>query len=142
MRATTRLISILVLAVFSFALAARAADDAKNIEATPQAKAYRALLKAVDAGDPEAYKKCMVSAAAKDMDKQAKDMGKSPKEIMGFLKMMAPTDIKLTSLKVDGKKATLTATGKMDKELNKGTIALEMEGDQWKVGQQSWSNAK
>lgn len=142
MRNMTRRASILVLAVFGFALAARGADDAKNIEATPQAKAYRALLKAVDSGDPEAYKKAMVSAAAKDMDKQAKEMGKTNKDMMGLLKMMAPTDIKLTSLKVDGKKATMTATGKMDGEMNKGTIQLEQEGDQWKVGKQSWTNAK
>ena len=142
MRTTTRLASILVLAVFGVSAAAFGADDAKNIEATPQAKAYRALLKTVETGDAEGYKKCMVSAAGKDMDKQAQEMKKSPKEIMGFLKMMAPTDIKLTSLKVDGKKATLTATGKMDGEMNKGTIALEQEGDQWKVGQQSWTNAK
>ena len=142
MRISTRAASILVIALFGFCLAARGADDPKKIEATPQAKAYRALLKAVEAGDAEGYKKCMVSAAAKDMDKQAKDMGKSPKDMMGLLKMMAPTDIKLTSLKVDGKKATLTATGKMDAEMNKGTIELEQEGDQWKVGHQSWTNAK
>jgi hypothetical protein len=142
MRTMTRRTSILVLAVFGFSLAARGADDPKKIEATPQAKAYRALLKTVETGDVDGYKKCMVSAAAKDMDKQAKEMGKTNKDMMGFLKMMAPTDVKLTSLKVDGKKATLTATGKMDGEMNKGTINLEQEGDQWKVGQQSWTNAK
>jgi hypothetical protein len=142
MRTTTRAASILVLTVFGFSLAARGADDPKKIEATAQAKAYRALMKTVDTGDVEGYKKCMVSAAAKDMDKQAKEMKKSPKEIMEFLKMMAPTDVKLTSLKVDGKKATLIATGKMDGEVNKGTIDLELEGDQWKVGKQAWTNAK
>jgi hypothetical protein len=43
---------------------------------------------------------------------------------------------------VDGKKATLEATGKVGDELNKGTIALEQEGEKWKVANQSWTNAK
>ena len=120
----------------------RAADNSKDLEKTPQAKAYRALLKAMDAGDYEAYKKCMVKAAGPEMDKQTKEMGKTPKETLGFLKMMAPTGIKFTSLKVDGKKATLMAEGKVDAELNKGSIELAEEDGQWKVGHQSWSNAK
>jgi uncharacterized membrane protein len=76
------------------------------------------------------------------MDKQAKEMGKSPKEIMGFMAMMTPSDITITSVKVEGKKATLTATGKVDNEMNKGTIEMAEEDGQWKVGHQSWSNAK
>ncbi len=99
-------------------------------------------MKALDAGDYEAYKKCMVAEAGPQMDKQNKEMGKTPKEMMAFMKMMAPTDLKFTSLKVDGKKAILMATGKMDGEVNKGTIELAQEGDQWKVGKQSWTNAK
>jgi hypothetical protein len=55
---------------------------------------------------------------------------------------MTPSDLKFTSLKVEVKKATLEATGKVDKEANKGTIAQEQEDDQWKVANQSWTNAK
>jgi hypothetical protein len=55
---------------------------------------------------------------------------------------MLPSDLKLTGLKVEGKKATMNATGMMDKEVNKGTIQLEEENGQWKVGKQSWTNAK
>lgn len=142
MRTTLRTTATLLLALFSFSLAARGADDPKSLEATPQVKAYRALMKAVDAGDFEAYKKCMMAEAGKEIDKQNKEMGKTGKEMMGFMKMMAATDLKFTSLKVDGKKATLLATGKMGGELNKGTIELAQEGDQWKVGKQSWTNAK
>jgi hypothetical protein len=122
--------------------AAAPAGDTKKFESTPQVKAYRAQLTAMKAGDYEAYKKCMVKEAGPQMDKQAKEMGKSPKDILGFMAMMTPSDITITSVKVEGKKATLTATGKLDGEANKGTIEMAEEDGQWKVGHQSWSNAK
>jgi hypothetical protein len=118
------------------------AADAKNIEATPQAKAYRSLLETVAAGDFEGYKKCMTKEAAAGIDKQTKEMGLDPKKGMELMKAMTPTDLKLTSLKVDGKKATLEATGKVENELNRGTVSLEQEDGQWKVANQSWTNAK
>ncbi len=112
------------------------------METSPQAKVYRALLKAVQAGDFEGYKKCMTKEAAKGIDQQTKEMGLDPKKGMEMMEAMTPTDLKLTSLKVEGKKATLEATGKVDNELNKGTISLEQEDGQWKVANQSWTNAK
>lgn len=141
MRIITRAALVFAL-VLGFSLAARAADKAKDLESTPQGKAYRAQAKAIAAGDYEAYKKSMVAEAGKDMDKQLKEMNKTGKEAMEMLKVMQPTDIKLTDLKVDGKKATLSATGMMEKEVNKGTIELAEENGQWKVGKQSWTNAK
>lgn len=128
--------------LLSLGVSMAAVAGGKDLEATPQAKAYRALLKAIDAGDYEAYKKCMVADAARDIDAQVKQMGKTPKETMGFFKAMEPTDIKFTSLDVKDKKATLTATGKNSGEVNKGTIELAEENGQWKVGKQSWTNAK
>jgi hypothetical protein len=130
--------ALLIGLPLSYALSA----DTGNIEATPQAKAYRALLKAVAAGDYEGYKKCMTKEAAAGIDKQTKEMGLDPKKGMELMKAMTPTDLKLTSVKVDGKKATLEATGKVDKEANRGTVSLEQEDGQWKVANQSWTNAK
>jgi len=141
MRRTITRFTLALSILLGLTIAASAAD-AKKIEETPQAKAYRAQLKAIQAGDYEAYKKSMVAAAGKDMDKQLKDMGKTGKEAMDMLKAMTPSDLKLVDLKVDGKKATLSATGMMDKEMNKGTIELAEEGGAWKVGKQSWTNAK
>ena len=135
-------IGLAVLLSLGVAMATFAAGSGKDFEATPQARAYRALLKAIDAGDYEAYKKCMMADAAKDIDAQVKQMGKTPRETMGFFKVMEPTDIKFTSLDVKGKKATLTATGKSDGEMNKGTIELAEENGLWKIGKQSWTNAK
>ena len=133
--------TLVAMLVFGLCRAA-ASDDAKKFESTPQVKAYRAQLAAMKAGDFEAYKKCMVKEAGPQMEKQAKEMGKSPKEVLSFMAMMTPADITITSVKVEGKKATLTATGKLDNEVNKGPIEMAQEDGQWKVGHQSWSNAK
>jgi hypothetical protein len=139
MRTTHRVYLILAICL-GFVLASASARAAGDAEGTPQGKAYRAALKAVAAGDYDAYRKTLSSATMKQMDEQTK--GKSPKEIMEFVKMMTPTDVKLTSVKVDGKNATLMADAKMDGQAMKGSIALMEEGGQWKVGQPSWSPAK
>ena len=144
MRITNRVALLLVLLAFAFCPLARALAS-NRIEATPQAKAYGVLLKAVAAGDFEGYKKAMTKASAKGINEQIKQSGMDPKKGMEILKAMAPTDLTLTALNVDPKdarKATLEATGKMGGELNHGTIALEQEDGQWKVANQSWTNKK
>jgi hypothetical protein len=118
------------------------AGGGKDLEATPQGKAYHALLKTVETGDYDGYKRAMVAEAAADIDKQTKELGMTPKKAMEFLKALAPSDVKLTDLKVDGKKATLSATGKSGGETNWGTIELAEEHGVWKVGKQSWTNKK
>lgn len=138
----TALRSILALGLLlGFSLAAPAADS-KDFESTPQAKVYRASQKAVADGDYKAYTKCMTSQAVKEIEAETKKLGKTPKDGMELMKMMAPSDVKLTGLKVDGKKAVLSATGKQDKEVMYGSIDLEEENGQWKVGKQSWTNKK
>src|ERR1700720_366898 len=123
MRIAGRVVVLSALLI-GLTLSSALAADAKDVEATPQAKAYRALLKAIAAGDYEGFKKCMTKEAAAGIDKQTKEMGLDPKKGMELMKAMTPTDLKLTSLKVDGKKATPEATGKVDKEVNRGTISL------------------
>jgi hypothetical protein len=135
-----RRIFVLSTVVTALTLSPLLAADTKNFESTPQVKAYRALLKVVDAGDFEGYKKSMTKEAAAGIDKQIKETGMDPKQGMVFLKAMSPTDLKFTSLKVDGKKATLEAVGKVGGEASKGTIAMEEQDGQWKVANQSWSN--
>lgn len=138
-----RIIGRTTLALFLLSLAvAPAFAGGKDLAATPQGKAYRALLKTVDAADYEGYKKAMAAESAKGMDAQTKEMKMSPKQVMLFLKTMAATDVKLTDLKVTGKKATLSATGKSGGEMNYGTIDMAEENGQWKVVKQSWSNKK
>ncbi len=131
----------LVLLFFSLALAPALAGG-KDLESTPQAKAYRALLKTVAAGDYEGYKKAMSAESAKGMDAQVKEMKMQPKQAMLMLKTMAPTDVKFTDLKIVAKKATLSATGKSGGEVNYGSIEMAEESGQWKTVKQSWSNKK
>ena len=142
MRIANRVTGLLVLLAFTLASPARGAGAGKDLSTTPQVKAYQALLKAVQAGDFEGYKKSMTKEAGAGIDKQTNEMGLDPKKGMEILKMMTPADLKYTSLKVEGKKATLEATGKVDGEANRGTIAFEQEDGQWKVANQSWTNAK
>jgi len=132
----------LVLLFVSLALTPALAGGGKNLEATPQVKAYRALLKTVAAADYEGYKKAMTAESAKGIDAQTKEMGMEPKKVMLFLKTMSPTDVKFTDLKVAGKKATLSATGKSGGEMNYGSIEMAEESGQWKTVKQSWSNKK
>lgn len=131
---------LLVGICLGVSLASASVRAAQNVEGTPQAKVYRASLKAVAAGDYEAYRKTLSSATLKQMDEQTK--GKSPKEVMEFTKMMSPTDVKLISVKVEGKKATLAASATMDGQAMKGSIELEEEAGHWKVGQPNWQPAK
>ncbi len=123
-------------------LVAGAAQAAQDISKSPQVAAYKALVKAVDAGDFEGYKKAMTKAAGEGIDKQIKESGMDPKKGMEMLKEMVVKNIKYTALKVDGKKAVLSATGRMMDADQYGTIDLEEENGAWKVAQQSWTNKK
>lgn len=127
------------LAVLLVSIPAFAAQD---ISKSPQVAAYQASLKAIAAGDFEAYKKSVTRAARAGIEKDMKELNMDSKKGMEFLKAMAPSDIKYTSLKVEGKKAILSATGKMMDEPQYGSIDLEEEDGAWKVGQQSWTNKK
>ena len=118
-----------------------AVSAAEDYSKSPQAAAYQASLKAIASGDFEAYKKTVTKAARAGIEKDMKEMNMDAKKGMEMLKAMAPTDVKYTALKVDGQKATLSATAKMMDEPQYGTIELENE-DGWKVGHQSWTNKK
>ena len=122
MRTTPR--SILLLALVSLVALPAAAADSKDIESSPQAKVYRASAKAITAGDLKAYSQTLASEANKEMEKVAKEMGKTPKDLMELLQIMQPKDVKLSDLKVDGTKATMAATGKSDSETMYGNIEL------------------
>jgi hypothetical protein len=61
---------------------------------------------------------------------------------MDFVKMLTPTDQKITSVSVDGKTSTLKVTGKMDGQAMNGSISMVEEGGQWRVGQPNWGSSK
>jgi hypothetical protein len=125
----------------SLALCAPArAGETKDLEKTPQAKTYQALLAAVAAEDFEAYKKCMTKASVEGIEQETKGTGLDPKKAMALLKEMSPAELKYVALEVKDRKATLLATGKVFGEANRGTIDFEQEDGHWKVARQSWTN--
>ncbi len=113
-------------------------DAAKS----PQAKVYAAWVKAVKAGDLAAWKKLVPAEASTQIEAQAKEMKKTPKDVIEFLGMMTPEENTVTGLKVDGTKATLSVTGKSKGEPKPtyGKVEMVEEGGAWKVGKQSWSD--
>lgn len=129
-----------VLLVLALCAPALGAD--KDLSKTPQAKAHEAQLKALKAGDYEAYRKTVTKANLEQMDKELKESGMDAKKAMAFLKEMAPEEILYTGLKVDGKKATLEAKAKSFDQVTYGKIELEEEDGKWKVGEQSWNSKK
>jgi hypothetical protein len=115
-------------------------DAATSAAKSPQATAYFAWVKAVKAKDLEAWKKLVPAEAPKQLEAQAKEMGKKPADVLEFMGMMTPEENTVTGLKVEGSKATLSVVGKTKGEpgASYGTIQMVLEGDSWKVGKQSW----
>ena len=66
----------------------------------------------------------------------------TPKDMMELMQIMQPKSVKLSDLKVDGKTATMSATGKSENETMYGKVELVDENGQWKVRKQAWSNTK
>jgi hypothetical protein len=135
------LAALVVVAALPLA-AADAPKGAGDAAASPQAKAYLAWVKAVKSGDIEAWKKVVPAEASQQIEAQAKEMNKTPKDVLEFLGAMSPDQSKITGLKVDGSKATLSVTGKTKGEPKPsyGKVELILEGGAWKVGKQSWSD--
>ena len=136
------LAALLVAAAFSVSAAEpkKGGDSAPGVEKSPQAAAFLAWVKAVKAKDIEAWKKVVPAEATKQIESQAKEMGKKPADVLEFLGMMTPNENTITGLKVEGSKATLSVRGKTKGEpgTSYGTVAMVQEGGSWKVEKQSW----
>ncbi|MEO8585243.1 MAG: hypothetical protein ABI584_03715 [Acidobacteriota bacterium] len=135
------LAALFVVAAFSVSAGdpPKGGGDAAN---SPQAKVYMAWVKAVKSGDLDSWKKLVPAEASKQIEAQAKEMKKTPKDVLDFLGSMSPDENKITGLKVEGTKATLSVTGKTKGEPKPsyGKVEMVQEGGAWKVGKQSWSD--
>ncbi len=142
----SRLLQISLAAVLAAGLSASGADAPKGGTAasdaskSPQATAYLAWVKAVKAKDIEAWKKVVPAEAVKQLDAQAKEMGKKPVDVLEFLGMMTPDENKISGVRVDGSKAKLTVVGKTKGEpgTSYGSVEMVLEAGSWRVGKQSW----
>lgn len=141
-----RFLDLSLAALFAVAaLSVSAADPPKaggDAAKSPQAKVYLDWVKAVKAGNLEAWKKLVPAEASQQIEAQAKEMKKTPKDVVAFLGAMTPDENKITGLNVDGTKATLKVTGttKGDPKPSYGNVEMIQEGGAWKVGSQSWSD--
>jgi translation initiation factor IF-1 len=97
-------------------------------------KVYMAAQKAVKAQDIPALKKLMSAARVKQMD--APDF----KQMLGMVAEMMPTELKVTGGTQTGDTATLTLSGKMGTELQKGDAILVKEGGAWRLDKENWKN--
>jgi hypothetical protein len=114
--------------------------SAASAAKSPQAAAYFAWVKAVKAKDFEAWKKVVPADAPKQLEAQAKEMGKKPADVLEFMGMMTPEENTVTGVKVDGSKATLSVVGKTKGEsgTSYGSVQMILEGGSWRIGKQSW----
>ena len=141
-----RFLNLTFAALFVVAALSVSAGDAPkgggDAAKSPQAKAYLDWVKAVKTGNLEAWKKLVPAEASKQIEAQAKEMKKTPKDVVEFLGAMTPDENKITGLKVDGNKATLKVTGqtKGEPKPSYGKVEMIQEGGAWKVGKQSWSD--
>ncbi|MCM3874828.1 MAG: hypothetical protein NEA02_00260 [Thermoanaerobaculia bacterium] len=141
-----RLLHLTLAAVFVVATLSVAAGDPPkgggDAAKSPQAKVYLEWVKAVKAGNLEAWKKLVPAEASKEIEAQAAEMKKTPKDVLAFLGAMSPDENKITDVKVAGNKATLSVAGKTKGEPNPsyGKVEMIQEGGAWKVGKQSWSD--
>jgi hypothetical protein len=131
-----------LLAIGTLSATAAAPAGAADAAKSEQAKVYAAWVKAVKAGDLAAWKKLVPAEASQQIEAQAKEMKKTPKDVLDFLGAMSPDENTVTGLKVDGTKATLSVTGKTKGEPKPsyGKVEMIQEGGAWKVGKQSWSD--
>jgi hypothetical protein len=142
MKRLVRLGFAVLLAIGTLSATAGAAASAADAAKSDQAKVYAAWVKAVKAGDLAAWKKLVPAEASQQIEAQAKEMKKTPKDVLDFLGAMSPDENTVTGLKVDGTKATLSVTGKTKGEPKPsyGKVEMIQEGGAWKVGKQSWGD--
>ncbi len=110
--------------------AAETAAAAKS----PQAAVYAEFLKAVQKEDLGALKKLFTKEQAKHLDDP------DAKKMVGMVKMMSATDVKVLKVVEKGDTADLTVTGKQDGSVANGVVHMAKEGGAWKVVQEEWGN--
>ena len=101
---------------------------------SPQAKVYADFLKAIQKGDLGALKKLFTKEQAKHLDDP------DAKKMIGFVKMMSATDIKVLKLVEKGDTADLTVSGKQDGNASNGVVHMAREDGAWKVEKEEWKN--
>ena len=127
----------LILAVFCAALAAggcvKVVTDPQEVEKSPQAAAYRAYVKAIQDGNWLDIMRDVTS----EISEKLQMIGGSEQHLAMFRESLA-SDIKFTKLRVEGRKAVLSATGKAQGAPATCEIQLRLQGKYWRIEKDEW----
>ncbi|HEX7614406.1 MAG TPA: hypothetical protein VF554_03910 [Thermoanaerobaculia bacterium] len=110
------------------------AAETAAAQKSPQAKVYGDFLKAVQKEDLGALRKLFTKEQAKHLDDP------DAKKMIGFVKMMSATDVKVLKIVEKGDTADLTVSGKQDGNAVNGVVHMAREDGAWKVQQEEWKN--
>lgn len=110
------------------------AAETAAAQKTPQAAVYADFLRAVQKEDLPALKKLFSKEQAKNLDDP------EAKKMVGMVRMMSPTGIKVLKVVETGNEAELTVTGKQDGNVANGVVHMVKEGGSWKVQREEWKN--
>ena len=110
------------------------AAETAAAQKSPQAAVYADFLRAIQKEDVSALKKLFSKEQAKNLDDP------EAKKMVGMVRMMSPTEIKVLKVVETGDKADLTVTGKQDGSVASGVVHMVKEGGSWKVQQEEWKN--
>lgn len=110
------------------------AAETAAAQKSPQAAVYADFLRAIQKEDLPALKKLFTKEQAKNLDDP------EAKKMVGMVKMMSPTEIKVLKVVETGDKADLTVTGKQDGTVASGVVHMVKEGGAWKVQREEWKN--
>ncbi len=100
----------------------------------PATKVYTAYLNAVQKEDLGALKKLFTKEQASQLDDP------DAKKMVGMVKMMSATNIRVLKVSETGDGADLTVTGKQDNAVVHGVVHMVKEGGAWKVQREEWKN--
>jgi hypothetical protein len=110
------------------------AAETAAAQKSPATKVYMEYLAAVQKEDLGALKKLFTKAQAKHLDDP------DAKKMVGMVKMMSATNVKVLKVAEKGDTADLTVTGKQDGNAVNGVVHMAREGGVWKVDQEEWGN--
>jgi hypothetical protein len=110
------------------------AADTAAAASSPEAKAYADYLKALQGEDLEGLRKMFTKEQAKHLDDP------DAKKMIGLVKMMSATDVKVLKVDEKGDKADLTVTGKQDGRAANGVVHMVKEGGAWKLEREEWKD--
>jgi hypothetical protein len=110
------------------------AAETAAAQKSPQAAVYAEYLKAVQKEDLAGLRKLFTKEQAKNLDSP------DAKKMVGMVKMLSATDVKVLKVVEKGDAADLTVTGKQDGNAVNGVVHMSKEGGAWKVQQEEWGN--